>query len=383
MLQSRARLFGWSWPFGVIATAALAVLIHLSAISLQTGESPFAALPTPHSMTAGHDWAAEFPVHIQHVTEALAQLAIPLPTPTVESQGAGAARWIHRIYELTLPAPAEPGAIQNMLDVLHDAAPGVTINVVQDATGAQAHVGVDGLLTHTLILHWLGRRPRVAIIIDDLGNDLRIARTLVGIQAPLTFSVMPFRPFSKEVAELAALFQREVLVHLPMEAENPEEFGTQRILHADAGRAEIVSSLDESLAGVPHAVGADNYMGSRLTSDRERMRWVLERLKEKGLFFVDARTTADSVGCDVAATVTVSCGRRDVFLDETDDEQAVRSQLQALLTTARTRGDAIAIGHPRPHTAAALQAGIADFAAAGVDIVPASTIVTSQSTPQR
>src|SRR5207244_8442303 len=133
------------------------------------------------------------------------------------------------------------------------AAPAATVNITEDAGGAQVQVGVDGLLTHTLTLHWLGHRPRAAIIIDDLGDDLLVARELAGIEAPLTFAVIPLRPFSKETAELATLFSRDVLVHLPMEAEgNDEAFDGE--LRVTASRDEIVHTVDLDLAGVPRAL---------------------------------------------------------------------------------------------------------------------------------
>jgi polysaccharide deacetylase 2 family uncharacterized protein YibQ len=113
------------------------------------------------------------------------------------------------------------------------------------------------------------------------------------------------------------------------------------------------------------------------------MQWVLEALHERGLFFVDSLTTAHSVACAVAATMAVPCAARDLFLDDTDDEAAVRTQLAALLKLARTRGDAIGIGHARPATLAALRADVAQFAAAGVDVVPVSAIVTDQSLSRR
>jgi polysaccharide deacetylase 2 family uncharacterized protein YibQ len=354
------------------------VLLFANSLLLQEHAEPPVPPPTLHS-----DWAADFPSRVERVTVAVEALRLPLPTPTEERKGSGALHWWHRHYELTVPAPGKAGAIDHLLEPVRTAAPGVTAEVNENEAGAQVQIGIDGLLTHTIVLHWLGRRPRAAIIIDDLGNDLLIAGQFVEIPAPLTFAVMPFRPFSKEVAERAALVGREVLVHLPMEAENGADFGAQDVLQVAADRGTILHDVDASLAAIPHAVGVNTHMGSRFTADRDRMQWVLERLKAKGLFFIDSRTSPLSVACEVAASISLPCANRTLFLDDTDDESAITTQLHALTELARTRGDVIAIGHPRPATLAALQTALPGFAAAGVDVVPASTIVAAQSLSRR
>lgn len=349
---------------------------------LQNEDAPITPGPLPPPRPSAN-WVAEFPASLDGVTRTLALLPLPLPTPREEPQGSGALRWTLRRYELTLPAPTEPGALDRLFAPIHDTIPTATVSISDDDGGAQVHIGVDGLLTHTLTLHWLGHRPRTAIIIDDLGNDLRIARELAGIDVPLTFAVMPGRPFSKEVAELAALFGREVLVHLPMEADSGEDFGADRVLRVGADRDAIVQTVDQELAAVPHAIGVNNHMGSRFTSDREHMRWVLERVKQAGLFFIDSRTTPDSVACQVAAELALPCAERSLFLDDVDDDAEIRNQLRTLLTLARVRGDVIAIGHPRAATIGALRAVFPEFADAHVDLVPLSAIVNDPSLSRR
>lgn len=378
MPRSRRRLLGWGWIFGVLWSFTLGTLIFLSA-SAPHGLKPPRRLPVP-TPTAHPSWTADFPTRIEQVTAALQRLPWPLPSPVEKPQGAGTVRWIQRQYALLLPKPHTPDALRQVLEPVRQAARGVTVDVRQGANGADVQIGVDGLLTHTLVIHWLGHRPRVAIIIDDLGNDLRIAHAFARLDAPLTFAVMPFRPFSREVAKLATLLHRQVLLHLPMEAENGEEFGAREVLRLAAGRSEILRELDDSLASVPHVVGVNNHMGSRLTADRQHMRWILERLKQKGLFFVDSLTTPHSVACEVATTISLPCAARDIFLDDVPDEAAVRAQIAVLLRLARDRGDAIAIGHPRPATLAALQAAVPQFATAGVEVVPVSTVVADEAT---
>ncbi|MFQ5666277.1 MAG: divergent polysaccharide deacetylase family protein [Candidatus Binatia bacterium] len=379
MRGSRSRRRGWGGLARLLFSCSLGALLFLCTVLVREhGRSPMGAVPAPHP-----NWAADFPARIDAVTKALEGLPWPLPAPAQYPQGAGTLRWIHRRYDLVLPRPAESDAIARTLAPIRSAAPGVTLHVTQRAAGAQVQIGIEGLLTHTLAVHWLGRHPRAAVIIDDLGNDLRIARELASIEAPLTFAVMPFRPFSKEVAELAALLGREVLLHVPMEADSGQAFGARDILRVNAGRADVLSQLDRSLGSVPHAVGVSNHMGSRFTSDRAHMLWVLRSLKERGLFFVDSRTTPNSVACEVAAAMDTPCAARDLFLDDRDEEAAIAGRLRALRSLARTRGDVIAIGHARAATLAALRTAVPRFRAAGVEIVPVSTIIADQSLSPR
>lgn len=376
MRRSESRLFGWGWLISLLSSTVLGLLIFLSSLALREPTAVFVAPSAPQPRA---NWAADFPARIAAVTAALGQLPWPMPRPGEEPQGAGALRWTHRRYELTLPAPKDPAGIEKLFDPVRAAATGVTVDINQQAIGAQVQIGIDGLLTHTLALHWLGRQARVAILIDDLGNDLLIARSLVGIDTPLTLAVMPFRPFSREVAELATLFGREVLVHLPMEAESGADFGAENVLLVAEDRDAIAQQLDASLEAVPHAVGVNNHMGSRFTTDRAHMLWVLEYLKQKDLFFIDSRTTPHSVACEVAAAIGLRCASRSVFLDDSDDESAIRSQIESLPKLAREQGDVIAIGHARPATVAALQAALPSFAAAGVQVVSASTVIADLS----
>ena len=368
----RPRLITWSTPLRLLGTIILGVVIYASSQLLDTAIEPLTVPPPPRA-----NWDEDLSARIDRVTALIAHLAlpVPIPPPTEIAQGSGAMRWVQRRYDLTLPKPPDLEDLEARFDPLRAAEPGVVVHVTQDANGMEISVGLDGLRTHSLALHWLTRAPRLAVIIDDLGNDLLIARDLVSIAAPLTFAIMPFRPFSAAVAERATLAGREVLLHLPMEADSGKEFGAQGVLHVTAPHDEILRLVDESVAALPQAVGVNNHLGSRFTADRERMQWVLARLKENNLFFIDSKTSPDSVACDVAKTVAVPCATRQIFLDDADDEQRVRKQIAAAVELARRRGDVIAIGHARAATVAALRASLSEALRVGVDIVPASALV--------
>jgi polysaccharide deacetylase 2 family uncharacterized protein YibQ len=386
--DTKRRLFRGSSIVGFVLTCVLGLLVYLSTLQLQPPETPVAT-PTEHV-----DSTADFPARVEQVTAALAQLPLPLPQPTAVPQGAGKLRWVHRIYELTVPELKDAGAIDRVFEPLRHVTRGVTVQATRDANGAKVQVGVDGLLTHTLVLRWLGHKPRAAIIVDNLGSDLLGARTLADIQAPLTFAVRASQPFSKEVAELASLLGREVLMQLPPAperltiAETPRaETPRTETPRAETPRTEtprtqrggLLRWFGENLAGVPHAVGVTTEPGAGLSGNAEGMQWILDATKEHNLFLVEVAGASAANTCDAAAAAGVGCVHSDVLLDDTSEEEAVRKQLDNVLQTTHTRGDTVAVGHATPALAAALRAVVPEFAAAGVELVPASTVVEDRS----
>ncbi|WP_305046713.1 divergent polysaccharide deacetylase family protein [Geoalkalibacter sp.] len=217
---------------------------------------------------------------------------------------------------------------------------------------------------------------RVAIIVDDLGQDLQAARTLLGLDLDLTFAVLPNLAHSARTAELAHRAGREVIVHIPMEpVDFPRKNPGANALMDDLAEDEIRRRLQSHLAQVPHAVGGNNHMGSRFTRNRDGMQVVMEELAERGLFFVDSLTSGSSVAAATAEQFGVPRAVRDLFLDNEQDVGKIRHELQRLIRLAQKNGSAVAICHPYPQTLEALRLEKASFARAGVEVVRVSRLL--------
>jgi len=218
--------------------------------------------------------------------------------------------------------------------------------------------------------------PLVAIIVDDLGADLAMMEDFLGLKLNLTAAVLPNVPHARAVAELAHADGREVLLHVPME---PRDYPTvdpgEEALMVDLSTAEVQRRLRSYLQTVPWVVGVNNHMGSRFTESRVGMRGVLQILKEQGLFFVDSRTTAESVVIAEAEGMEIAHAERDLFLDNDINEEAIRRQIRKLIGIAREQGSAIGICHPHLETIAALKKEAHGFVAAGVKLVPVSALL--------
>lgn len=217
----------------------------------------------------------------------------------------------------------------------------------------------------------------VAIIIDDMGASMSEVRSLMNIGVPLTFSVIPGLPQSREVATAAHNNGYEVMLHIPME---PQDYPRKRLerngLLLSYGDKEIETRVRGFMNVIPYAVGANNHMGSRFTEDRGKMGVVLNVLKEHRMFFIDSMTTPKSVGQSVSRELGLrSTARNAPFLDNSQDVSAVKVQLASLTKMAVKKGSAVGICHPHRGTIQALTQQLPLMKKQGIRFVYASTLV--------
>jgi len=217
--------------------------------------------------------------------------------------------------------------------------------------------------------------PRIALVIDDLGNELASAERIARWREPVAGAVLPDLPHSAAAARALAAGGKEILLHLPMEPEGYPRIrpGPGVILRSQSD-AEIVRALDADLESVPGAVGVNNHMGSAATADPRVMRAVAGVLARRGLFFVDSRTTDATVAETVAEATSVPAVSRRVFLDDVPTENAVRAQLAELVRRAKQEKAAVAIGHPYAVTLGVLERELGNLRREGVEIVRVSEL---------
>jgi len=190
-----------------------------------------------------------------------------------------------------------------------------------------------------------GKKPRIAIIIDDMGNHRHIDEQLLVLDLNLTFAFLPYAPFTQELEEKAWAGGHDILVHMPMEPRDPQWDPGPDALYVDDSLERITFAVEKNLALVPHATGVNNHMGSLFTGNRSAMRRFLVLLRQKGMFFVDSITSAESVGMAVAKELGVLSAQRQVFLDNIQNQKDICRQLKELVRIAREKGRAIGIGH--------------------------------------
>jgi polysaccharide deacetylase 2 family uncharacterized protein YibQ len=217
--------------------------------------------------------------------------------------------------------------------------------------------------------------PKLAILLDDLGNDKEAAEAVFALHYPLTISVLPYHAHSTEIAEEAQSRGLEVMLHLPMRAianETPEAHQLETGMSSE----NVARELSGMLESVPTASGVNNHEGSQATTDAKLMGALMPLLKQRDLFFVDSRTTAATVAFAEAERAGVKSGFRNVpFLDDVQDVAAIRKQLELAMRGAKEKGAAIAIGHPHAETLRALKEELPRAEAEGVRLVFVSEVV--------
>ncbi len=218
----------------------------------------------------------------------------------------------------------------------------------------------------------------VAIIIDDIGYNKEQGLAAINIPGQLTFAVIPHSPNAKYLAIAAHKKQKELILHAPMSNIHNYPLGESGLTET-MSEADFNAALSDALASVPHISGVNNHMGSLLTQKRRPMEWTMKTLKEHGLYFVDSRTTSESVAWQTAQQFNVASLKRDVFLDHQRDATFINEQFERLISIAKRKGYAVAIAHPYPETIEYLQNNIDRLKEHGITLKTASDVVNYHS----
>ena len=221
----------------------------------------------------------------------------------------------------------------------------------------------------------LGKLPRVALILDDLGYDKKMAEKFFALNINLTVSILPHSPLQNKIARSASSKGLEIMLHLPMEpVEYPEVNPGPGTLLSSMSPDELISQLEENLNTLPGVKGVNNHMGSKLTAASTQMYQIFSVLKHRDLFFIDSRTTSDSICKPSARLFQVPFAQRDVFIVNYQKPDFIRTKIKELISIAQINGEAVGILHPHSTTYRILQEMLPDLQNQ-VQLVPASKIV--------
>ncbi len=222
-------------------------------------------------------------------------------------------------------------------------------------------------------------QPRIAIIIDDLGYRLDAGQRAIGLPGPISFAVLPGTPRAQTLATAAFESGKEVLLHLPLQA-NPNDTDREPLgIRLDMSRREFSETFAQALTSVPHAIGVNSHRGSLLTRHPGHMQWLMEEIyARENLFFVDSYTTHESVALKIASEAGVQARKRDVFLDPDRDPKTVAREFERMKQLADKRGSVVAIGHPHAATLDLLERELPGLEAEGYELVPISELVKPQ-----
>jgi len=217
---------------------------------------------------------------------------------------------------------------------------------------------------------------KIAVVIDDFGDRLDdLAYAFFEFEGEITISILPGRRFSARTAQEANRRGCEVILHLSMEPLQTAFREDGYTILTKMPREKIREAFQKAMDQVPYAVGVNNHMGSKATSDRQTMVDVLECVRQKGLYFMDSYTVASSVAYNVAMEMGLPTAKRDVFIDADGSEMAIRMKLQELSKRAKQNGVAVGIGHCHRNMLTALKKEMPRIREEGLRFVPLSEVV--------
>ncbi|EIA1274068.1 divergent polysaccharide deacetylase family protein, partial [Campylobacter jejuni] len=195
-------------------------------------------------------------------------------------------------------------------------------------------------------------------------------RGLKALNLKLNPSFFPPDKNHSETPKLALKFDF-YMVHLPLAAinYNKPELDT---LNPNDSKERIFKKIKQIKKDFKDLRYINNHTGSLFTSNEEAMRKLYEALKNQNIFFVDSKTIGNSKANKIAKELSMPYIQRDVFLDNEDDVNYVKKQLESAVKLAQKKGFVIAIGHPRKNTFKAL--GQSKDLLKGVDLVYLSEI---------
>lgn len=221
---------------------------------------------------------------------------------------------------------------------------------------------------------------RIAIVIDDVGLDMGGSRRAVALPSYVTLSYIPYSTRLSQQTKEARAAGHELLLHMPMEPVGSADPGPDALL-LDLSKDEMRRRLDTALASFVGFDGMNNHMGSKFTANSEAMELVVGELQQRNLFFLDSRTSTQSVGAEIAEKHGLPTISRDVFLDDDMSPKAVRLQLEQVERLARRKGYVVAIGHPHAVTLQALEEWMPDAEKRGFKFVPLNSLVNPHKNP--
>lgn len=221
--------------------------------------------------------------------------------------------------------------------------------------------------------------PSVVIIMDDLGYRQTDHDALL-LPKEVVFAILPDTPLATSLSRQADRQGRDVMLHLPMQAVANNRLLGPRAIMADMYPSGIAETLAAALESVPNARGVNNHMGSLLTRQRSAMQALMVEVGQRDMFFIDSRTTPNSLAQKVAEENGVPSAHRHVFIDHDKTPASMRQQLEHLARIARRHGVGIGIAHPHPQTLAFLKEQLPALTASGVQLISLSTYFARQHT---
>lgn len=187
---------------------------------------------------------------------------------------------------------------------------------------------------------------KIAFVIDDAGQSVSNLKKYTSLPFDISVAVLPGLSHTKDCAYVVRAAKKELLLHQPMQAENLNLDPGPCAIKPDMSTFEIAqivkTNLDELGPGVK---GMNNHEGSLITGNVIKIGAVLDVAAERGIYFLDSRTTAASMARQAALERDMNIKERDVFIDDIVNRDKMLEQIYRGIGIANKKGKVIMIGH--------------------------------------
>jgi len=289
---------------------------------------------------------------------------------------------VNNIYTITVPANLSLTLLNYTVTRMAREMGGEILRGIESADGKSLSLtlGTGKTASDILIIkkaRKLAQKSiKVAIIIDDLGiKNINLAKRLCSLGQPVTLAILPFQRYTSKVIDLARDSDISYILHMPMEPKSKNVNPGKGALLSEDDASTIVKKLARAFKDVPDAEGINNHMGSKVTEDKRIMESLMSDLAKRKVFFLDSKTSHDTVGYSTSQRSGVRSAMISGYIDATNETEVIEKRLDALTELAIKNGSAIMLGHDRPLTVAALEKKIPEMLKRGISFVPLSEMV--------
>ena len=225
------------------------------------------------------------------------------------------------------------------------------------------------------------RKPRIALIISNLGlSETYTKAALELLPEDITLSFSHVAPRLKTWVREARQKGHEILLDIPMEPIGfPKNDPGRATLLTSSNEVENLNRLEHIMKQAGGYVGLLGTLGTKFMLHSETFLPVLKSIKQRGLIYVDSRSTSRSLGPELASSIQLPKAFNNVFVDREPSQEKIKNKLDELERIALKRRFAVGIAQPFPITIEILSQWTERLKTKQIALSPITAIVDKQS----
>ena len=225
------------------------------------------------------------------------------------------------------------------------------------------------------------RKPRIALIVTNLGLSATYTKAALKLlPEDITLSFSHVAPRLKSWIREARQKGHEVLMDIPMEPLGfPKNDPGRATLLTSSNEVENLNRLEHVMKKAGGYVGLLGTLGTKFMLHSETFLPILKTIKQRGLIYVDSRSTSRSLGPELASSIQLPKAFNNIFIDKEPSNQKIQSKLDELEKIALKKRFAVGIAQPFPLTIEILSQWAEKLKAKQISLAPITAVVDKQS----